>query len=86
MSDPARAWTGAIAGLLAAVICCAAPLLVAAGASLGAGGLLASGSYLLVPVLVVAAVLALVGLYHFRRRATAEPCCHDGAFNKDVKQ
>ncbi len=82
MSDPRRAWIGAIGGLFAAVICCAAPLLIVAAGSLGVGSLLANGFYLLIPVLVA---LGLAGLFHHRRRAVAQSCCDDAPLKESVK-
>jgi mercuric ion transport protein len=70
-------------GLFAAVVCCAAPLLVVAAGSLGVGSLLANGFYLLIPVLVVA--LGLIGLFHYRRRAVAKSCCDDVSLRERAK-
>jgi mercuric ion transport protein len=83
MSDKARIQAGAIGGLLAAVVCCAAPLLIVAVGSLGIGTALANGAYLLIPILAV--VLALAGWHFYRRRATAQPCCNDKSLKEGVK-
>jgi hypothetical protein len=82
MSDKALIQAGAIGGLLAAVVCCAAPLIVAVG-SLGIGTALANGAYRLIPILAV--VLALAGWHLYRRRASAQPCCNDKSFKEGVK-
>jgi mercuric ion transport protein len=83
MRDKARIQAGAIGGLLAAVVCCAAPLLIVAVGSLGIGTALANGAYLLISILAV--VLALAGWHLYRRRATAQPRCNDKSLKEGVK-
>lgn len=83
MNDKARIQVGAIGGLLAALVCCAAPLLILALGSLGVGSALANSSYLLIPILAV--VLGLGGVYLYRRRATVQHCCDDKSFKESVK-
>ncbi|HXF55347.1 MAG TPA: hypothetical protein VNK52_14620 [Hyphomicrobiaceae bacterium] len=84
MSDRTRMQIGAIGGLLAAVVCCAAPLLIASLGSLGIGSALASGSYLLIPI--VAVVLGWVLWRLYRHRATAKPCCNDRSLKEGFRQ
>jgi mercuric ion transport protein len=83
MSDRTRIQIGAIGGVLAAIVCCAAPLLIVALGSLGIGGALANGSYLLIPILAV--VLGWAGLRLYRRRATTEPGCEDQSLKEGLK-
>jgi mercuric ion transport protein len=84
MSDRTRIQLGAIGGLLAAVVCCAAPVLIVALGSLGIGSTLASGFYLLVPILAV--VLGWVGLRPYGRRASTQPCCDDRSSKEGFRQ
>jgi mercuric ion transport protein len=84
MSDRTRMQLGAIGGLLAAVVCCAAPPLIVALGSLGIGSAFASGSYQLVPFLAVVLGWGLWRLY--RRRAIAQPCCNDRSLKEGFKQ
>ncbi|MDJ1157629.1 hypothetical protein QNA08_05205 [Chelatococcus sp. SYSU_G07232] len=84
MGDRTRMLVGPIGGLLAAIVCCAAPLLVVAIGSLGIGGALASGAYLLIPILAL--VLGWVGLRLYRRRASATPCCEDQSLKEGFRQ
>lgn len=83
MNDKARIQAGTIGGLLAALVCCAAPLLILALGPLGVGSALTNGSYLLIPILAV--VLGLGGVYLYRRRATVRHCCDDKSFKESVK-
>lgn len=82
MSDRTRMQIGTIGGVLAAIFCCAAPLLIAG--SLGIGGALASGSYQLIPFLAVALGWALWRLY--RHRSGAEPCGQSQSLKEGVRQ
>jgi membrane protein implicated in regulation of membrane protease activity len=75
---------GAIGGLLAVVVCCAAPLLTAALVSLGIGSMLTNGSVLLMSLLTV--VLGWLLWRFHRHRATAEPCCKDQPLKEGAKQ
>jgi mercuric ion transport protein len=84
MSDRARTQIGAIGGALAAIVCCAAPLLIAALGSLGVGSALVNGLYLLIPILAV--VIGLAGLRLYRRRANADPCCEDQSLKEGFEQ
>jgi mercuric ion transport protein len=83
MSDQAHMRIGAIGGLLAAIVCCATPLLIVALGSLGISSFFANGSYLLIPILAV--LLGLVGLRFYRRHASVRPCCDDRSFKEGVK-
>jgi mercuric ion transport protein len=80
MSDQAHMRVGAIGGLLAAIVCCATPLLIVA---LGISSVFANGSYLLIPILAV--LLGLVGLRLYRRHTSIPPCCDDRSLKEGVK-
>jgi mercuric ion transport protein len=83
MSDRARMQIGAMGGLLAAIVCCAAPLLIAALGSLGIGSALANGFHLLIPILAVVIGWAALRLY---RCAAAAPCSDDQALKEGFKR
>lgn len=84
MSDRTRTQIGAIGGALAAIVCCAVPLLIVALGPLGIGSALANGSYLLIPILPV--VLGWAGWRLYRPHAIAEPCCEDQSLKEGLKQ
>lgn len=83
MSDRARTQIGAIGGLLAAIVCCATPLLIVALGSLGVGAWFTNAYYVLIPAVVI--FLGLAGLQHFRQRAAAQPCCNPTSSQQGVK-
>lgn len=83
MSDQAHMRIGATGGLLAAIVCCATPLLIVALGSLGISSVFANGSYLLIPILAV--LLGLVGLRLYRRHTSIPPCCDDRSLKEGVK-
>lgn len=63
-----------------AMICCAAPLLIAAVGTAALTGWLTDSVYVLVPTAIVA--LAVAGLWYYRRRLTSQDCCHPTSINK----
>ena len=61
--------TAGVVGAIAAVICCAAPMVAVTLGTAGLMAWLANGAYVLVPILLIC--LALIGLRFRRRRAAA---------------
>ncbi len=67
-----------IAGALA-VICCAAPLLIATIGLATLTGWLTNSAYVLIPTGLI--ILGLWGLWFYRRRTTSQDCCNPTAVN-----
>lgn len=63
-----------------AMICCAAPLLIAAVGTAALMGWLADSVYVLIPAAIIG--LGLAGLWYYRRSLTPQDCCHPISINK----
>lgn len=80
MSERANIQIGAIGGLLAAIVCCTAPLLVVALGSVGASAWFRNAYYVLIPALLIC--LGLIGLGLYRHRSAAQTCCNPSSLKQ----